>query len=159
MQGPAITLACLRLTCGASAVRRACPGQVYQARQPCPASRASRPRRRHRLIPRAKRPGPRRLPAERSQPGSTHNIPFCASPAHRTKRTAPVQNWTVLAASATRVVPCARKCVREARWPASRPPAQCGGSPIASTTVTRSYSGPDKSCSATRTTWSSTRRW
>ncbi len=42
---------------------------------------------------------------------------------------------------------------------AGRAAAQCGGSPIASTAVIRSDSGPDKSCSATRTTWSSTRRW
>jgi len=38
------------------------------------ASRASRPRRRDGLIPQAKRPGLRQLPAARSQPGSTHNI-------------------------------------------------------------------------------------
>jgi hypothetical protein len=49
-----------------------------------------------------------------------------------------------------------KRAGRLAGWPA---PAQCGGSPIASTAVTRSYSGPDRSCSATRTTWSSTRRW
>jgi hypothetical protein len=67
----------LRPACGSrrrngahARVRRTTP------RQPRPAGRVSRPRRRHRLIPRAKRPGLRRRPAARSQPGSTHNIPF-----------------------------------------------------------------------------------
>jgi hypothetical protein len=46
-----------------------------------------------------------------------------------------------------------------ALWPTGWSSAQCGASPMASTAVTRSYSGPDSSCSATRTTWSSTRRW
>jgi|SRR6266700_6883800 len=36
-------------------------------------------RRRHGLIPRAKHPGLRQLPAARSQPGSTHIIPFCTA--------------------------------------------------------------------------------
>ena len=74
-----------------------------------------------------------------------------------------VPPWLARAALAAIAAPPAppapSPCLEMPMRSAGRPPAQCGGSPMASTAVTRSYSGPDKSCSATRTTWSSTRRW
>jgi hypothetical protein len=61
MSGPALTMVCSRLTCGAGAVTACMSGSGAPGPAAVPASRASRPRRRHGLIPRAKRPGLRRL--------------------------------------------------------------------------------------------------
>jgi len=84
-------------TIGASAQSAsAMSSDQYQARQSCPASRASRPRRRHGLSHRRSAPGRRRLLAERSSQGSMHDIPFCTPSADWIEGVVSIQNESSL---------------------------------------------------------------
>jgi len=77
MSEPAVTVVCLRLTCDSRRRSRVhfrvrCTRLGSRARQ-AGISTAAAPR----PYPTGERPGLRRLPVARSQPGSTHNTPFC----------------------------------------------------------------------------------
>lgn len=105
-----------------------------------------------------------RTPAASGAAATAWTCPVFALPAGEPASTAACDhlNWPGLAAGtparwhAGRRVACCWPPAGRASW---LPAQSAAASPMASTAVTRSDSGPDRSCSATRTARSSTRSW